>query len=143
MDQHHDRVGKVRCLLQGQPGACVRRAMAGRALENDRFSNLKTDRRVAPSTGSEHCARERVGCIQRFSARTATDNVSNHGHARVSLAGTKLDEIWRQKRKLTYGLHLYSIAPTLHQMIKDVFVPYLTGIEYEGQPLEAPKPLEW
>ncbi|KAK4046359.1 hypothetical protein OIV83_006140 [Microbotryomycetes sp. JL201] len=29
------------------------------------------------------------------------------------------------------------------QMIKDVFVPYLTGIEYEGVPLEAPKPLEW
>ncbi|KAM0791035.1 hypothetical protein ACM66B_004331 [Microbotryomycetes sp. NB124-2] len=35
------------------------------------------------------------------------------------------------------------IAPRLQQMIKDEFVPYLTGIEYEGVPLDAPKPLEW
>ncbi|KAM0749571.1 S-adenosyl-L-methionine-dependent methyltransferase [Meredithblackwellia eburnea MCA 4105] len=35
------------------------------------------------------------------------------------------------------------IAQSLNEMIKKVFVPYLTGIEHEGVPLEAPAPIPW
>ncbi|GAA5913653.1 hypothetical protein JCM8208_005893 [Rhodotorula glutinis] len=34
-------------------------------------------------------------------------------------------------------------APALHEHIKQVYVPYLTGIEFEGTKLAPPKPIEW
>ncbi|SCV69372.1 BQ2448_2392 [Microbotryum intermedium] len=35
------------------------------------------------------------------------------------------------------------VAPRLNQQIEETFVPFLTGIEHEGVPLEAPKKLSW
>ena len=34
-------------------------------------------------------------------------------------------------------------AHALNQHIKDVYVPFLTGLEYEGTKLSPPKPLQW
>jgi len=36
-----------------------------------------------------------------------------------------------------------STAPALNDHIKKVYVPYLTGIEFEGTKLAPPKPIEW
>lgn len=35
------------------------------------------------------------------------------------------------------------IASAINEMIKAVFVPYLTGIEHEGALLSPPQPLNW
>ncbi|GAA5868521.1 hypothetical protein JCM3774_005412 [Rhodotorula dairenensis] len=50
------------------------------------------------------------------------------------------------RQPLPTTFRLTSSRPTaqaLNQHIKDVYVPFLTGLEYEGTNLSPPKPLEW
>ncbi|KAG0663245.1 hypothetical protein C6P46_002835 [Rhodotorula mucilaginosa] len=50
------------------------------------------------------------------------------------------------RQPLPTTFRLTSSRPTAHalnQHIKDVYVPFLTGLEYEGTKLSPPKPLQW
>ncbi|GAA6030928.1 hypothetical protein JCM8097_008941 [Rhodosporidiobolus ruineniae] len=50
------------------------------------------------------------------------------------------------KAPLPTTFRLTASRPTalaLHEHIKQVYVPFLSGLEYEGKPLSPPKPLDW
>lgn len=89
--------------------------------------------------GSEDCTRGRMGCSGQVVARTVAYNISSDRLPRVSTTGI----ISCLSCSAAHCAPAGRVAPRLNQMIKDVFVPFLTGIEYEGEPLEAPTPISW
>lgn len=86
-----------------------------------------------------------MGRLQRRATRAFAYHLSHHRLSRVSpfLGLRKSASRADLLAPLQLAVPRYRVAPRLNQMIKDVFVPFLSGKEYDGQALEAPKPIDW
>ncbi|SDA06911.1 BZ3501_MvSof-1269-A2-R1_Chr4-2g06957 [Microbotryum saponariae] len=92
------------------------------------------------------------GSNQRTTAWTSTEPIASEIFLKYYKAQSLVpEEEWgeflhalQQPLPTTFRLtSCRDVAPRLNQQIEETFVPFLTGIEHEGVPLEAPKKLSW
>ncbi|KDE06502.1 hypothetical protein MVLG_03154 [Microbotryum lychnidis-dioicae p1A1 Lamole] len=103
-------------------------------------------------TGSNAPSSTNRGSNQRTTAWTSTEPIASEIFLKYYKAQNLVpEEEWdeflhalQQPLPTTFRLtSCRAVAPRLNQQIEETFVPFLTGIEHEGVPLEAPKKLSW
>lgn len=98
------------------------------------LSPLSTGRLLTPRTHT-------------LSARQNNETFENYYKAQGIIPEAEWADFTKSLREpLPTTFRLTSSRPTAHALndhIKKVYVPFLSGIEYEGAKLEPPKPIEW